>query len=65
MATEPFTMGSNSVELAVQIARDQATKQVADANAKFAELQEAYNNSPEMQLARDAAAKQWLPETRN
>jgi hypothetical protein len=55
MATEPFTMGIN-IETPVQIDRDRAAKQVADANAKFAELQEAYNNSPEQKLERDRAA---------
>jgi hypothetical protein len=53
MATEPLTTGTISVEWPVQAARDKAAAQVADANAKFAELQEAYNNSPEQKLARD------------
>jgi hypothetical protein len=41
------------VETPVRIAREQATKTVADANAKFAELKQAYETSPEMRLQRD------------
>jgi hypothetical protein len=49
-----------TVETPVRIAREQAAKQVSDATAKLAELQAAYDQSPERQLDRDRDALEKL-----
>jgi hypothetical protein len=46
---------ANDVSIPVQHQRDQITKQAADATIKLAELQRAYETSPDMRLERDRA----------
>jgi hypothetical protein len=55
----PFAPPIN-VELPVARDRDQAAKQVTEANAKFAELKRAYAESSDQKIARDRAALERL-----
>jgi hypothetical protein len=48
------------IQTPVQIAREQQAKQVSDANARLAELKQAYETSPEMRLQGDREQLQKL-----